>query len=79
MDNPIYVLWFSKEMPPGEEDIELLIGVYSSEQAAQAAIQRVNNQRGFADCPQGFEISAYELNRDHWPEGFSVEGASSEE
>jgi len=72
MDNLVHLLWFVKEMPDGEEDIELLIGVYSSEVEAKAAIERVRNERGFADYPQGFEIHPYQLNRDHWTEGFTI-------
>jgi hypothetical protein len=60
-------------MPEGHEDFELLIGVYSSEPEARAAVERVKAQRGFADFPQGFQIHPYQLNRDHWTEGLIVE------
>ena len=71
MESIVHLLWFVKEMPEGEEDIELLTGVYSSEEEeAKAAIERVKNQRGFVDFQQGFEICPYQLNRDHWTEGF---------
>ena len=73
MDNVVHLLWFVKEMPDGEEDIELLVGVYSSDVEAKAAIERVRNERGFADFPQGFEIHPYQLNRDHWTEGFIID------
>ncbi|MBV9144312.1 MAG: hypothetical protein JO065_00250 [Acidobacteria bacterium] len=73
MDNIVHLLWFVKEMPEGHEDIELLIGVYSSEPEARAAVERVKDRRGFADFPQGFQIHPYQLNRDHWTEGFIVE------
>jgi homoserine kinase type II len=68
----VHLLWFAKEMPEGEEDVELLIGVYSSQAEARAAIERVKNERGFAEFPQGFQISPYHLNRDHWAEGFAI-------
>jgi hypothetical protein len=68
----VHLLWFAKEMPEGEEDVELLIGVYSSQAEARAAIERVKNERGFAEFPQGFQISPYQLNRDHWAEGFAI-------
>jgi hypothetical protein len=41
-------------MPEGEEDVELLIGVYSSE---AEAIERVKNKRGFGEFQEGFQIS----------------------
>jgi homoserine kinase type II len=67
----VYLLWFVNEMAD-REDAELLIGVYSSESEAKAAIDRLKGQRGFVDFPEGFQICPYELNRDHWTEGFRV-------
>ena len=72
MSNMVHLLWFVNEMAECE-DAELLIGVYSSETEAKAAIQRFKDQRGFVDFPEGFRIHAYELNRDHWTEGFIVD------
>jgi hypothetical protein len=74
MSEVVHLLWFVKEMPEGEEDIELLIGVYSSEVEARAAIERVKDKSGFADYQQGFQVCPYELNHDHWTEGFKVMG-----
>ena len=73
MSETIHLLWFVKEVPEGQEDIELLIGVYSSEGEAKAAIDRLKDKRGFADFREGFQICPYELNHDHWIDGFSVE------
>jgi hypothetical protein len=39
MSDMVHLLWFAKEMPEGEEDVELLIGVYSTEAEAEAAIE----------------------------------------
>ena len=69
----VHLLWFVKEMPEGQEDVELLIGVYSSEAEARAAIERVSNKRGFGEFQDGFQIRPYPLNRDHWTEGFTIE------
>jgi hypothetical protein len=74
MSDMVHLLWFVKEMPEGEEDIELLIGVYSSNEEARAAIERMKDKRGFADFPQGFEVCPYPLDRDHWTEGFVLNG-----
>jgi hypothetical protein len=60
MMDVVHLLWFAKEMPEGAKDIELLIGVYSSEAEAKAAIERVKNERGFAGFENSFEI------RDAW-------------
>jgi hypothetical protein len=69
----VHLLWFVKEMPEGQEDVELLIGVYSSEAEAKSAIERVKNRHGFVAHQGGFQISPYPLNRDHWAEGFIIE------
>jgi hypothetical protein len=70
MSDLVHLLWFAKEMPEGEEDVELLIGVYSSEAEAKAAIERVKNKRGFAEFQEGFQICPYQIDRDQWTEGF---------
>lgn len=53
------------------EDVKL-IGAYASEAAAQAAIERLRKQPGFRDYPDDFTIDAYEIDKDHWTEGFVV-------
>ncbi len=73
MSEVVYLLWFVKEMPEGEEDVELLIGVYSSDAEARAAIERLKDKRGFADFQEGFQICSYELNHDHWTDGFIMD------
>ena len=70
--NIVHLLWFVNEMD-GCEDEKLLIGVYSSEAEAKAAIQRLKDKPGFAAFSEGFQIHAYELDRDHWTEGFIVD------
>jgi hypothetical protein len=73
MKDKVYMLWFAKKMPEGVEDIELLIGVYSSETEAKAAVERVKDKRGFVEFQNGFQIHPYQLNRDSWSEGFLVD------
>lgn len=63
---PVYLLWHNHRQN------HLLIGVYPDEASARAAIERVAGKPGFAEHPEGFEISPYELGRDHWTEGFVV-------
>jgi hypothetical protein len=65
----VYLLWFVREQEE-EGDIELLIGVYRTKQDATDAIERLRDKPGFRDFPQGFESCEYELNKDHWIEGF---------
>ena len=47
-----------------------LIGVYSTRERAEAASERLKSQPGFVDHPEGWEISRYRLNKDHWEDGF---------
>ncbi len=69
MGSKVQVLWFMQERQEGE-DTELLIGVYRTNQDIAAAIERLRDKPGFRDFPQGFQADAYELNKDHWTEGF---------
>lgn len=48
----------------------MLIGIYTSELAAQASIQRLKDKPGFVDYIKGFQIHSYEIGRDYWTEGF---------
>jgi hypothetical protein len=78
----IWVLW---HVPAGgdERDECMLIGVYSSQDAALAAVARLADQPGFRDHPgvtddvenAGFFMEPYALDQDHWPEGYRTEPA----
>ena len=69
MQDRVQLLWFVQK---GQEceDTELLVGVYRTEEDANSAIARLKGQPGFVDFPQGFMSEWYELNKDHWTEGF---------
>ena len=69
MNESVWLVWFEQEQSEGE-DIELLIGVYRSEEAAKDAIDRVKNRPGFRDYPKGLGVHEYKLDQDHWIEGF---------
>jgi hypothetical protein len=47
-----------------------LIGIYRSQESALAAIARLQNQPGFQEHREGFQIGAYQLDKDHWTDGF---------
>lgn len=68
--NSVWLLWFEQERADGV-DTELLIGVYGTEEYAKAAIERVKDQPGFRDYPQGFSAHEHVLNKDSWIGGFS--------
>lgn len=48
-----------------------LIGIYSSKEKAQRALESVENLPGFKDFPkENFNIDCYEIDEDNWTEGF---------
>ena len=66
-----------------------MIGVYSSREEAEAAVERKRKFSGFSDFPRivdpmvdkeesGFYISEMILNHDYWSEGFVYESESTE-
>ena len=73
MTTRVFIVTHTREISPDREDFKL-IGVYSSKQAATAAVGRIKTLPGFSDTPEGFHVQAYALNKDHWTEGFSTVG-----
>lgn len=65
----VFVLQHVHEHSPDNKDVKL-IGVYSTEDQAKAAIERVVGVSGFREAPDGFGIDGYELDEDHWTEGY---------
>ena len=55
--------------PPETGRIKL-IGIYSSQELASAAMHRTKVSPGFVDDPDSFRIDRYEIDKDHWPRGF---------
>ena len=67
----VFVLQHARPKEDGDDDVKL-IGVYSSQAAAQAAIARLRKQPGFSEYPDDFHLDPYELDMDHWTEGFGI-------
>jgi hypothetical protein len=66
----VVLLWHISEVK-GEED-SIFIGVYRTEDDAKSAIERLKDKSGFAGKVDGFFYEQYELNVDHWTEGFKL-------
>jgi len=49
-----------------------LIGVYSSKKEAEEAVVRSRKLPDFDRLPDYFSIDEYELDKDHWTEGFDT-------
>ena len=76
----VFIVQHLHTLAHGEEDVKF-VGVYRSRQAASEAVNRAKNLPGFCECPRlvdpqvdddpnGFYIEEYELDTDHWREGF---------
>lgn len=65
----VFVLEHSYESEGCDE--AKLIGVFSSEERAREAIDRLLGKPGFIDHPDGFTIDAYEIDHSSWESGFS--------
>jgi hypothetical protein len=66
----VFLLWHVQSFLDSDNEDEKLIGAYRTEEDAKGAIVRVKDKPGFADTPDGFLIEKYELNEDHWTEGY---------
>jgi hypothetical protein len=69
----IYELWHFPIGPHDDFDEDgesKIIGIYSSEANAKAAIERLRLKPGFRDWPGGFRIFDRWLDHDGWPEGY---------
>jgi homoserine kinase type II len=80
MMETVYVLHHVRAIDESGEEVKL-IGIYRSKEATDAATARLSGQPGFRDYPDGFQAEPYELDKDHWTEGFvtvpSLRGSSN--
>jgi hypothetical protein len=67
--NSVFVVLHAYETSNGVDSVKM-IGVYSSRENSASAVSRLTKQPGFCDFPDGFSIDEYEINKDHWLEGF---------
>jgi hypothetical protein len=65
----VFTLDHVYEPTEGGEEVKR-IGIYTSEEKAKAAKERLRAQPGFVEYPEGFEINEVRLDRDGWTEGF---------
>lgn len=70
----VYLLFHMGHEPAeGEdEDEAMLLGVFSSEQAALAWQRDALQLPGFRDWPERFEIAEYVVDQRKWPDGFET-------
>lgn len=65
----VYIVQHAHSYKEDSESVKF-IGGYSSKDAAQKAIKRLCRLPGFCGNPNGFNITKYELDKDHWMEGY---------
>ena len=68
MRDSVFVLWHIHVV--GADEDAKLIGVYKTKQDANSAIARLVSKPGFSTTPDRFQISEYEIGKDHWTEGY---------
>lgn len=65
----VFILHHAHQITPEQEDVKL-IGIYSTRKRAKEARSRTVKLPGFCDAPDGFHIDEYEVDADHWTEGY---------
>lgn len=65
----VFVLQHVHLMDDDVEDAKF-IGVYSSRENAQAAVERLGRAPGFSSARDGFHIDEYRIDQDQWAEGY---------
>jgi hypothetical protein len=68
-DQEVFLVEHVHVLEDSEEDVKI-IGVYSSREAAQQAVERLRLQPGFRDAPEGFTIDPYRVDQDCWQDGY---------
>jgi hypothetical protein len=71
--NSAWLLWHIEDRDEETEDSKL-VGAYSSQEEANAAIARLKDKPGFAEQPDGWFMEEYRLNEDHWTGGYRFVG-----
>jgi hypothetical protein len=66
----VFLLYHSYGDGEDYDDHAKLIGIYTSQENAEAAIRRVRDQPGFRTRQDGFRIHPIALDVDGWSEGF---------
>ncbi len=65
----VFLVHHVHEFADGEEDVKL-IGVYSTRDEAEHAVDRARVLPGFCDAPNGFNIERYPVDKDAWIDGY---------
>jgi hypothetical protein len=64
----VFLLWHVLELDAGDEDVRL-VGVYSTQEAAEAVWARGERRPGFQAAVEGFLVHRVALDQDPWHDG----------
>lgn len=69
----VYSLWYEVDIAEEpEKDEETLIGLYSTQEKAEEALNRFKKLKRLAAYPDGFGIHRCKINRDGWGSGYAT-------
>jgi hypothetical protein len=72
MEKIVWLVWhLDDDAPDDVDENEKFIGVYSSEQLAREAVERLRDKPGFRDYPERWQVKDWALDEDHWKQGFA--------
>jgi hypothetical protein len=69
----VFIVQHMHDFDDGTEEVKF-IGVYRSRDNAEEAVSRLSILPGFKNAKDGFSIDKYELDKDHWIEGYVTQG-----
>ena len=68
----VYTLYHTYGPEEDRAETLKLIGIYSTRENAEKALERVKDKPGFRSRQEGFEIFSHRLDRDGWVDGFAM-------
>ena len=69
MEKVVYLLQHSYEIETGCDETKIL-GILSSQQMAEEAVEVYRQLPGFRDRKEDFYIDKYEVNKRYWVDGY---------
>lgn len=71
MEKIVYILQHTARI--GKDEDVKTIGIYSTEQHAGSAVERVREKPSFREPDGEFNIGPYVLDQDYWADGFGID------
>ena len=69
MEKVVYLLQHSYEIETGCDETKIL-GIFSSQQMAEEAVEVYRQLPGFRDRKEDFYIDKYEVDKRYWVDGY---------